>query len=786
MGTETFSSSVLQHVDKAYQIIYRSLENRNDSLEILFRAAADFRQIHTRNKQRTNHQYSFHKRALKKNSFTERKNAAIRRYHPTGADAFQALVKEYVEIEELKQERKEIVPTLRVSYFRYLKKIFDNNCFEKGAFGPITGLYGLLFANPAYFIVELSSVFHGISTMRDKKARNYRDEDYFVREIESKSIDLYRRFSPLEIFEETDVKNLNNELVKSLQGITKQWFKIEPLDKEGDSLIEETLKLLSPWGEEPALVKDPLNRNFRVNEIPDFVFGGKNPIKEIPVVRKRIASVMHLNFSRTLIDNEYIGANDMSKDLHLPVPKPDKPNTDLTWKFVEQLDADIKLKIADEALQHQQLRSKLEEFDISIEVDGEEKIVLASNQARYEPIAVPEDARVICIRAKVTGDGGVSKSIPLATLLIKMTDLMEGEEWLSEAVLENKFHLSLQLKPSVINIDGKRFSHYLLNVDYHSSEECPLIKPRFRGLISFLERLSPASRKINADAVPVFSFGFSKKYLLLSACIVLFLIYEINLFLSIYQEGSVDFLNSIYIPLGLIILSIFLLGSILKSEIYSDILSFDFKVSSKLLVACIITSIFSVTTAFQVLFISPSMMQPDIEAGLNMEFTFDTEEEEKQTELELKRIETTSNPEFLPTMWAHLGKIINEFGFRRNPFAEKSFEFHPGMDIDGERGDDVVAPANGIVVKAGWEGGYGNMIEIDHGNGLTTRYGHLSKIEVSVGELVQRRQLIGLVGSTGRTTLTHLHYELRLNDKAINPRRFLPPEPLELYELINK
>jgi murein DD-endopeptidase MepM/ murein hydrolase activator NlpD len=154
--------------------------------------------------------------------------------------------------------------------------------------------------------------------------------------------------------------------------------------------------------------------------------------------------------------------------------------------------------------------------------------------------------------------------------------------------------------------------------------------------------------------------------------------------------------------------------------------------------------------------------------------------EESKMEKELRIIETTSNPAFLPTMWAHLGKINNEFGFRRNPFGGRSYEFHAGMDIDGDRGDIIVAPANGIVVKSGWQGGYGRLIEIDHGNGLTTRYGHLAKLEVEVGDTVTRGQLIGLVGSTGRSTGPHLHYELRLNDKSINPRRFLPPEPARI------
>lgn len=160
--------------------------------------------------------------------------------------------------------------------------------------------------------------------------------------------------------------------------------------------------------------------------------------------------------------------------------------------------------------------------------------------------------------------------------------------------------------------------------------------------------------------------------------------------------------------------------------------------------------------------------------------TVDSDKEETEIEKKLSLIERTSNPRFLPTIWAHLGKINNEFGFRRNPFGGRSYEFHAGMDIDGEKGDMLVAPANGVVVKAGWQGGYGNLIEIDHGNGLTTRYGHLSQLKVKEGDTIQRGQLIGLIGSTGRSTGPHLHYELRLDDKAINPRRFLPPEPTEL------
>ncbi|MEJ7624723.1 MAG: M23 family metallopeptidase [Pyrinomonadaceae bacterium] len=158
--------------------------------------------------------------------------------------------------------------------------------------------------------------------------------------------------------------------------------------------------------------------------------------------------------------------------------------------------------------------------------------------------------------------------------------------------------------------------------------------------------------------------------------------------------------------------------------------------------------------------------------------------EDSELDAALRRVQATTNPASLPTVWAHLGKINNEFGFRRNPFGGRAYEFHPGLDIDGERGDMVVAPAGGTVIHAAYKGGYGNMVEIDHGNGLTTRYGHLSRLESTQGDTVTRGQLIGYVGSTGRSTGPHLHYELRLNDKPINPRHFLPTEPTDLSKIV--
>jgi murein DD-endopeptidase MepM/ murein hydrolase activator NlpD len=140
---------------------------------------------------------------------------------------------------------------------------------------------------------------------------------------------------------------------------------------------------------------------------------------------------------------------------------------------------------------------------------------------------------------------------------------------------------------------------------------------------------------------------------------------------------------------------------------------------------------------------------------------------------QLVSIVQNSGPEHIPSAWAHVGRVTNEFGYRRNPFGGASYEFHFGMDIAGDTGDTVVSPARGRILRAQWHGGYGNFIEVTHGNGLTTRYGHLSKISVVVGQPVERGQLIGFIGSTGRSTGPHLHYETRLNGKPFNPRRFL-------------
>ncbi len=128
---------------------------------------------------------------------------------------------------------------------------------------------------------------------------------------------------------------------------------------------------------------------------------------------------------------------------------------------------------------------------------------------------------------------------------------------------------------------------------------------------------------------------------------------------------------------------------------------------------------------------------------------------------------------YTPTVWPVEGKLESGFGGRRNPFGGGSYEFHSGQDIDAPWGAPVIAGATGRVSFVGWQNGYGQLVVIDHGSGLTTRYGHLSQITVSLGQMVKRADFLGRVGSTGRSTGPHLHYEVRINDEPVNPLQYL-------------
>ncbi len=130
------------------------------------------------------------------------------------------------------------------------------------------------------------------------------------------------------------------------------------------------------------------------------------------------------------------------------------------------------------------------------------------------------------------------------------------------------------------------------------------------------------------------------------------------------------------------------------------------------------------------------------------------------------------NSRLVPSLWPVIGPITASFGEREDPFTGEP-AFHPGVDIAAPYGTPVLATANGKVVFAGWEDGYGRLVVIDNGFGISTYYAHLSAFDTQAGTQVDRGQVIGYVGDSGRSTGPHLHYEVRINNTPVNPWRYL-------------
>ena len=123
----------------------------------------------------------------------------------------------------------------------------------------------------------------------------------------------------------------------------------------------------------------------------------------------------------------------------------------------------------------------------------------------------------------------------------------------------------------------------------------------------------------------------------------------------------------------------------------------------------------------------------------------------------------------VPSIWPCKGDVSSPYGLRWG-----GSDFHPGIDIANDMGTPIVATADGVVEVAGWNsGGYGNMVDIDHGNGLMTRYGHASQVVVTAGQHVKRGQIIAYMGSTGFSTGPHCHYEVHVNGQVVNPATYL-------------
>ncbi len=142
----------------------------------------------------------------------------------------------------------------------------------------------------------------------------------------------------------------------------------------------------------------------------------------------------------------------------------------------------------------------------------------------------------------------------------------------------------------------------------------------------------------------------------------------------------------------------------------------------------------------------------------------------------LARLQRAS--EAMPQLWPVEGQLTSGFGWRRDPFARSRWKFHGGLDIGAEYGTPILSTGAGTVDFVGWHSGHGQMVEIDHGGGIQTRYCHASQLLVLEGEEVLAGQTVALVGSTGMSTGPHLHYELVIDDERVDPRPYLPVDGL--------
>jgi murein DD-endopeptidase MepM/ murein hydrolase activator NlpD len=149
-----------------------------------------------------------------------------------------------------------------------------------------------------------------------------------------------------------------------------------------------------------------------------------------------------------------------------------------------------------------------------------------------------------------------------------------------------------------------------------------------------------------------------------------------------------------------------------------------------------------------------------------------TRQEQSLQELQAYFADQKSLLASTPSVWPVRGLVTSDFGVRVDPYTAERV-MHTGLDIAGPHGKEILAPSDGTVVFAGLENGYGNVLVVDHGYGIKTRYAHLASIKVKPGQRVQRGQSVAALGNTGRSTGPHLHYEVRVNGVPQNPRKFI-------------
>ena len=173
-------------------------------------------------------------------------------------------------------------------------------------------------------------------------------------------------------------------------------------------------------------------------------------------------------------------------------------------------------------------------------------------------------------------------------------------------------------------------------------------------------------------------------------------------------------------------------------------------------------------------FLASMLASPETTFGLLRDLLFDLERRLQTVRRAVERRETLAAA--TPSVWPAHGWLSSTYGYRTDPLSGER-AFHAALDISTLKGQPVFATAAGTVQTAAYSGAYGNLVVINHGFGLATRYGHLSRFAVERGAEVERGQVIGYVGSTGRATSSHVHYEVWINGRSVNPLPLLPSSP---------
>jgi murein DD-endopeptidase MepM/ murein hydrolase activator NlpD len=168
--------------------------------------------------------------------------------------------------------------------------------------------------------------------------------------------------------------------------------------------------------------------------------------------------------------------------------------------------------------------------------------------------------------------------------------------------------------------------------------------------------------------------------------------------------------------------------------------------------------------------ITPALRSPEDTFGLLRELLEGLENRLRSVQTDVDKRNALAAA--TPSIWPATGWLTSSVGNRQDPITGQP-DYHSGLDISADRGSPVYATADGRVIQASYDGGYGNLIVIEHGYGLETRYGHLASYRVRIGDQVKRGDILGLVGSTGRSTGSHLHYEVRVSGRLLNPLQLL-------------